>query len=241
MLAHSQRHGFKTLDEHEGVERRHGGADVAQQRDTRLNDVGDRAERLDRLRPDRAVIARIGRVEHRKAVGMLFPIEIAAVDDDAADRGAVAADVFCRRVHGDRGAMLDRLAQHRTGGIVHDQRNAELAPDLGNLSDGKNGELGIGQRLAVVAARPRIAGAAEILWVRRIDEAAFDAHRAHGVLEQVPGAAIDVGRAQEIVAGVADVLHREQRCRLPRGERRARPRRLRAPPRAPPARPGSDS
>ena len=47
--------------------------------------------------------------------------------------------------------------------------------------------------------------------VGRIDEAALNAHGAHGVLEQIPGAAIDVGRADEIVAGVTDVLHSEQR------------------------------
>ena len=218
VLAHAQRHGFKTLDEHEGVERRHGGADVAQKRDARLDDVGDGAQRLDRLRPDRAVVARVRRVEHGKAVGMFLPVEIAAVDDDAADRGAVAADVFRRRVHGDGGAMLDRLAQHRTGRVVHDQRNAELAPDLRHFGDGENSELWVGERLAVIAARPRIAGTAEILRVRRIDEAAFDAHGAHGVLKQIPGAAIDVGRAQKIIAGVTDVLHRKQRRRLPRGE-----------------------
>ena len=103
----------KPLDEHEGVERRHRGADVAQQRHARLEDVGDRPERLDRLRPHRAVIARVRRVEHREAVGVLLPVEIAAVDDDAADRGAVAADVFGGRMHGDRRAVLDRLAQHR--------------------------------------------------------------------------------------------------------------------------------
>jgi hypothetical protein len=43
MLAHAQRQGLQPLDELEGVERAHGGAEVAQQRDARLDDVGDRA------------------------------------------------------------------------------------------------------------------------------------------------------------------------------------------------------
>ena len=62
------------------------------------------------------------------------------------------------------------------GGVVHDQRHAELAADLGDFGDGKHGELRVGQRLAVVAARPRVGRAAEILGVGRVDEAALDAH-----------------------------------------------------------------
>ncbi len=92
--------------------------------------------------------------------------------------------------------------------------------DLGDFGNREHRELGIGQRLAVVAARLGVGGAAEILRVGRIDEAAFDSHRAHGVLEQVPGAAVDVGRADEIIAGVTDVLHGEQRRSLARRHRK---------------------
>ena len=179
--------------------------------DPRLQDVGDRPERLDRLRPYRAVIARVRRVQHREALRMLLPIEVSAVDDDAADRGAVAADIFRRRVHGDGGAMPDRLAQHRASRVVHDQRHAEFPADFGDFGDWKHRELGVGQRFAVVAPGLRVGGAAEILGVGGIDEAALDAHRTQGVLEQIPGAAIDIRGADEIVAGMADVLHREQR------------------------------
>ena len=44
-------------------------AEIAQQRDARLEDIGDRPERLDRLRPDRAVVAGIGRVQRGLALG----------------------------------------------------------------------------------------------------------------------------------------------------------------------------
>ena len=132
----------------------------------------------------------------------------------------MAADIFGGRMHGDRGAMLDRLAQHRAGGVVHDQGHAELVADFRDLGDREHRQLRVRQRLAVVAARFGVGGAAEVLGIGGIDEAALDAHRAQRVLEQVPGAAIDVGRADEIIAGVADVLHREQRSGLPRRQRK---------------------
>ena len=222
MLAHAKHDGFETLDEHERVERRHGGADVAQQRDARLDDVGDGAERLHGLGPDRAVVARVRRVEHGETIGVLLPVEIAAIHDDAADRRPMAADVLGRRVHGDGGAMPDGLAQDRTGGVVHDERHADFAPDPGDLRNREYRELGIGQRLAIIAARARVGRTQKVFRIGGIDEATFDPHRAQRVLEQVPGAAINIGRADEIVAGVADVLHREQRGRLPGSHRERR-------------------
>ena len=53
-------------------------AQVAQQGDPRFHDVGNRPERLDRLGPDRAVIARIGLIEHREAVGMASQSKVPA-------------------------------------------------------------------------------------------------------------------------------------------------------------------
>lgn len=104
----------------------------------RLQDVGDRPERLDRLRPYRTVIARVGLVEHREAYCVLLPIEVSAVDDDAADGSAMAADIFRRRVHADGGAVLDRLAQHRASRVVHDQGHAQFPADAGDLGDRKH-------------------------------------------------------------------------------------------------------
>ena len=121
----AQRQRLDALKGEEGVERRHAGAEVAQQRHARLDDVGDRPERLDRFAPHRAVIARIGRVERRLALLVLLPGKVAAVDDEAADRGAVAAEVLGRRIDDDRRAVIEGPGQDRRGGVVHDQRNAE--------------------------------------------------------------------------------------------------------------------
>ena len=122
----------------------------------------------------------------------------------------IEVPVFCRGVHDDRGAVLQRLTQHWTGGVVHDQRNAQLASDFCDLGDRKYREFRIGQRLTVIAAGLLVGREPEILRVGRIDEPALDPHRLHGVREQIPCAAIDVGRADEIVAGMTDVLDGSQ-------------------------------
>ena len=51
---------------------------------------------------------------------MFAPREFAAVNDRAADAGAVAADVFGQGVYDDVGAMLKRAHQcGRSDGVVH--------------------------------------------------------------------------------------------------------------------------
>ena len=56
---------------------------------------------------------------------------------------------------------------------------------------------------------------AERLRVGRIGEAHGDAHGGQRVGEQVPGAAVEIGRAHDVVAGPAQVLDRQRRGRLP--------------------------
>ncbi len=115
--------------------------------------------------------------------------------------------------------MLEGLAEDGCGGVVHDQRHAERTADVGDFLDREDGELRIRQRLRVVGARLVVGRAAETLRVRRVDEAHLDAHRLHCVVEQVPRPAVKVGRADDIVAGLGDVLDREGRGRLARRQR----------------------
>lgn len=86
----------------EGVE---AGAEVAQDLDARPDDEGDGAERLPELEP----VVALGGLDHlREPRRVRAPVELAAVDDDAADGRAVPADPLGRRVHHDVGAVLDR-------------------------------------------------------------------------------------------------------------------------------------
>ena len=131
----------------------------------------------------------------------------------------MAADPLGRRMHDDRGAEVERPAQDRRGRVVHDQRHAELASDPRHLGDREDVQLRVRQGLRVPAARLRVGRAAEVLRIRGIHEAALDAHLAHGVREQVPRAAIEVGGGDEVVARLAEVLDREERGRLAGAER----------------------
>ncbi len=54
----------------------------------------------------------VARLDHlREARGVGAPVEVAAVDDDAADGGAVAADPFGGGVHDDVGAVVEGAAE----------------------------------------------------------------------------------------------------------------------------------
>ena len=190
--------------------------------DAGLEDIGDRPERLGRFAPYRAVVAGIGRVERRLALLVLLPWKIAAVDDEAADRVAVAAEIFGRRIDDDRRAVLERPGQNWRGGVVHDQRNAERTADRRHLRDREGDQLRIGQRLGVIGAGARVGRFAEILRISRIDEAHLDPLVLHRVGEQVPGAPVKVGRGDDVVARPRQVLDRKGRGRLAAGERQRR-------------------
>lgn len=102
----------------EGVE---AGANVALQLDARADDEADGAERLPELEP---VVARGWLDELREARGVGAPVELAAVDDDAADCGAVPADPLGRRVHDDVGAVVkgaDEVAARAEGVVDLDE------------------------------------------------------------------------------------------------------------------------
>ena len=156
--------------------------------------IGDRSERLRRLRPDGAVIGLVRLREQREALGVLLPREIAAVDDQAADRGAVAADIFRRGIDDDGRAVVERPRDQRRRRVVGNQRHAERAADVGDLADRKDVQLRIGKDLRIIGARLGVGGAAERLRIGGIDEAGLDAELFERLGKQRPGAAIEVSR-----------------------------------------------
>lgn len=99
----AQRQRLEPEDELLGGEGVEAGANVALQLDARADDEADGAKGLPELEP---VVARRRLDELREARGVGAPVEFAAVDDDAADRGAVPADPLGRRVHDDVGAVV---------------------------------------------------------------------------------------------------------------------------------------
>jgi hypothetical protein len=93
-----------------------------------------------------------------------------------------------------------------------------------HLCDGKHIELRIRERLPVVGARAVVAGLAKCFGVGRIDEARLDSHVARRHVEEIIGSAVDVCRADEVVACLREVLDRVERRSLAGGDgQRGRP------------------
>src|ERR1700722_7500618 len=216
MALDAQGERFNALQGEESVERRNRRAEIAQQNHARADDIGDRAKRLDRLDPDCAVIARIRRVEGGLALGEFLPVEIDALDDQTAAPTAMAAKIFGRGINDDRRAVIERTRDQRRRRIVDDQRYAKAAPDRGDLGDREHHQFRIGQRFGVIGAGAGVGGAAEILGVARVDETHFNALVLQRIGEQVPGAAVKIGRGNDIVAGARQILDRKSGSRLPR-------------------------
>ena len=122
MAADPQVQGLQTEVHEKGVERRRDGAEVAHQVRRALHDVGHLPERL---RVGKAVVGGVRLHKAREPVGVLRPVEVAAVDDAAANLGGVAVHVLRRRVRHDVAAEPERTAEDRRGErVVDDERHA---------------------------------------------------------------------------------------------------------------------
>ena len=111
---------------------------------------GNVAERVPELQ---AVIAGVGLRELRELA--VAPVELAGVDDDAADGGAVAADVLRRGERQDVGAVVDGPDEADADGVVDDERDAGLVGDGRELLEVGHVELGVADGLGVERARFR--------------------------------------------------------------------------------------
>jgi hypothetical protein len=119
--------------------------------------------------PAQAVVAVVGLVEERVFAG--GPVEFPAVDDDAADARAVAAEPFGQRVHHDVGAVFDRAGEVGRGeGRIHDQRQAVRVGDVRRWLRGRRFPARDWRRFAEQRAGLVVDGLGEVLRVVGIDE-----------------------------------------------------------------------
>lgn len=160
------------------------------------------------------MIAGIGRVQSRLALRVRGPVKTAAVDNQTADRVAMPAEIFRRRVHNNSGTVIERPRQERRRSIVNDQRDTERTADSRNLGNRKHHQLRIWQGLGIVGPGPFIGGPPEIFRIDRIDETNFDTLILERVGEQIPCPSVKVGRAHDIVARTSKILDRKCRGRL---------------------------
>ena len=222
---HPLRQRLHALQQQEGVERRQRRADVAQ-----LLGAQPRAEGvLAEVAPPRQPAVRRHRLGHPREVAVA-PVEAAGLDDHPAERRAVAAEELRRRVHDDVGAPLDRPAQVRRGdGGVDHERDAGVVGDGGQALEVGDGAGRVGDDLGVdqpwCAACTAAANAVGSPTRRRTSSRT--PKRAERALEQRAGAAVELGRRDDVVAGPAQRGERRgtrPTARWPSPPRRCRPR-----------------
>ncbi len=204
----------------ERVERRGDGAEVAHQVGGALDDEGLLAERL---HVAEAVVGGVWLDEAGELVRVLRPVEVAGVDDAAADLAGVAVHVLRRRVGDDVAAEAERTAEDRSReGVVDNERHAVFVRDARELGDVEDAAGRIRDRLAEDALGVGPEGLLDLLLAGvGVDEGELDAELLQRDREEVEGAAVDLRRGDDMVAGVAEVEDREGRRRLAgRGENR---------------------
>jgi len=155
------------------------------------------------------VIGRVGVDEGGEAAGR-FPVELAAVDNDSADGGSVAADKLGCGVDDDVGAVLDGADQHGGGGgVIDDQREAVLVGDGGELFDVGDVELGVAEGFGVDGSGFGVDGGADAVEVVGVGEAHGDALARQRVVEEVVGSAVERGGGDDLFAGRGEGLDGE--------------------------------
>ena len=169
---------------------------------------------------DEAVIGFVGLVEGGKAAGVLGPGKAAAVDDRAAERGAVAAEKFRQRMHGDVGAVIERLQQDRGGDrVVDDQRHAMAMRDLRQRLDVADIAGGIADRLGEDRLGVLVDQLLDGVRLVAVGEAGGDALARQDVAEQGVRGAVELRHGDDVAAGVGEVDEREMQRRLSGGDR----------------------
>ncbi len=136
---------------------------------------------------------------------MLFPVKLAGIDDNPADRRTVASDKLGGRIHDNRRAMIDGAAQHRCGGVVHNQRDAKLVTNIGDFPDRKDLKFRVWQGFGVIGARFVIRQTPEVFRVRWICKANFDTHLFECIGKKVPSTAVKVCGTYNIVTRLGDI------------------------------------
>ncbi len=206
MARQTDSQGLEALKELEGVERRQGGARVAQTDRPAARHVRGIRE-VDRV--THAVKRRLGLDHDGEALGVIGPRERAPVDDHAAERRAVAADELRQRVDYDVGPVAERLEQKRGGhGVVRDDRNAARMGHLGHGGEIDDVAGGVANRLAEHGFRPLVDPIGDRLRPVVGREAGLDPEPGKNMGEVCVGGSVEGRYRDEVVAGAQEVEQR---------------------------------
>ena len=147
------------------------------------------------------------------------PVELAGVDDDAADRGAVAPDPLGGRLDHHVGAVLDGAAQVAAGreGVVDDERDAVVVGQPGQRRQVGDVVAGVADGLHVERLGLAVDGPGQVRGLHRVDQLHLDAEPRQRHLELVEGASVEPARRDDVVADLGDVGDGEELGRVAGG------------------------
>ena len=211
---------FQSVVEQESVLRTLAAAQIAHELCHGLHEV---ARCTEGFGINQTVIAFVGRAKTGEFVGMRHPVELAAVDDTAADGCSLAVHVFSGGVNHDVCSPFDGAAVDGGGeGVVDDQGDTLFMCHTSEALDVANASAGVRNRFAEHQFGVGAEGSAQFFVARiEIDQRALDTHFFHRHDKQVERTAVDAVGGDEVVAAFANIEHRIEACRLTaRGEHR---------------------
>jgi len=210
---HTQVKRFKTKVQEERILRRLDRTEVTHELSRSLRDESSLAKCL---RVGEAVVARIRFGETLETVVVCFPVKVAAIHNAAAHGSSMAVHVLGGGVRHDVNAEVDRAAENRgRERVVHNHRHAVLVSEICKALEVEHLASRVCNGFAEEALGVRAEGLFDF-FVRSVlvHERAFDAKLLHGDGEEVARTAVNGARANEMVAGFADVEHGVEVCSL---------------------------
>ena len=205
MLTHTEGQAFQTQIQ---IVSTLGGLDRTQIPHQLGSAFGDeRAGKAKTLGIGDTVIALVGGAQAGELVGVLGPVEFAAVHNAAAYRAGVAIHILGGGVGDNVRAPLKGTAVDGGGeGVIHDQRHAVGVGSLGKTLDVQHCQGRIGDGLAEHSPGVGTEGGFQLL-IRAVgvDKGGVDAHALHGDTQQIEAAAVDGGAGHDMIAAGSDI------------------------------------
>ena len=149
MTLDAERQGFRALQQQKSVKRRNCRSHIAEQN---CANVSDKSRRTNRIGKRYTVVTGVG-VGDAGVIAAFFPIEFARFHDNAAERRAVTAYKFCRRMNNDVRTVFNGANEVRCAeSVVNDEGQTVLMGNGGNFFDVRYVAVGVAQGFKIHGA-----------------------------------------------------------------------------------------
>ena len=200
----TQRQSLSALQQQKCVERRNGSTSITQQDSA---DVGYESSRTNCICKRDAVITRV-RLSDRCILAGCLPVELAGINNDAAEGRAVAADELGSRVNNDISAVLNRTDKVRgTESVVDYERQTVLVRNLCDSLDIRNIGIRVAESLDVNRLSIVLDSAFQFFQIVCINEGGLNAELRQSMCQQVVAAAVDGLLCYDVVASLSKCLN----------------------------------